>query len=88
MNICFKIVPMLNKDGVFMGNYRTGIVGDDFNRRFNSGKRQYFPEITALKRLVGKCKQKGQVKLFLDIHGHSILKNSFFFGPDLLSFQN
>ena len=59
MNICFKIVPMLNKDGVFMGNYRTGIVGDDFNRRFNSGQRQYFPEIAALKRLVGKCKQKG-----------------------------
>ena len=50
---------MLNKDGVFMGNYRTGIVGDDFNRRFNSGQRQYFPEIAALKRLVGKCKQKG-----------------------------
>lgn len=38
-NITFKIVPMLNPDGVFIGNYRTGIIGDDFNRKFNSGKK-------------------------------------------------
>ncbi len=25
---------MLNPDGVFIGNYRTGIIGDDFNRKF------------------------------------------------------
>ena len=42
-NICFKIVPMLNKDGVFMGNYRTGIVGDDFNRKFATGGKEFFP---------------------------------------------
>jgi hypothetical protein len=30
---------MLNPDGVYVGNYRTGIVGDDFNRKFLSGKR-------------------------------------------------
>lgn len=30
---------MLNPDGVFVGNYRTGIVGDDFNRKFATGKK-------------------------------------------------
>jgi len=30
---------MLNPDGVFIGNYRTGIIGEDFNRKFNTGKR-------------------------------------------------
>ena len=54
-NICFRIVPMLNKDGVFIGNYRTGIVGDDFNRRFYSGESKFFPEIAALKKLINKC---------------------------------
>lgn len=28
----FKIVPMLNPDGVILGNYRTGLFGKDFNR--------------------------------------------------------
>lgn len=87
-NVCFKIVPMLNKDGVFMGNYRTGIVGDDFNRKFYSGRKEFFPEIHALKKLVHKCKKQGSIKLFLDIHGHSILKSSFLFGPDPRSFND
>jgi murein tripeptide amidase MpaA len=43
LNICFRIVPMLNKDGVFIGNYRTGVVGDDFNRKFATGQREFFP---------------------------------------------
>jgi len=28
----FKIVPMLNPDGVIIGNYRCSLVGDDLNR--------------------------------------------------------
>ena len=38
-NVFLKIIPMLNPDGVFMGNYRTGIIGDDFNRKFLSGNK-------------------------------------------------
>jgi murein tripeptide amidase MpaA len=38
-NICFKIMPMLNPDGAFVGNYRTGIIGDDFNRKFMTGRK-------------------------------------------------
>jgi hypothetical protein len=43
LNLSFKIIPMINKDGVFIGNYRTGIIGDDFNRKFNSGSSELFP---------------------------------------------
>jgi murein tripeptide amidase MpaA len=46
----------MNPDGVFMGNYRTGIVGMDLNRNFNTGKQIYFPEIWALKNLIHKLK--------------------------------
>jgi murein tripeptide amidase MpaA len=31
-NIIFKIVPMVNVDGVSIGNFRTGLSGKDFNR--------------------------------------------------------
>lgn len=34
---------MLNVEGVHMGNYRTGIVGIDFNRLFLTGKHEVFP---------------------------------------------
>jgi hypothetical protein len=79
---------MLNKDGVFIGNYRTGIVGEDFNRKFNSGQKELFPEILGLKQLVRKCQKAGKVKLFLDLHGHSVLRNSFIFGPDKRSYED
>jgi len=31
----FKIIPMVNVDGVVLGNFRTGIGGRDLNRMFN-----------------------------------------------------
>jgi murein tripeptide amidase MpaA len=31
-NIVFKIIPMINVDGVVLGNYRTGFEGRDLNR--------------------------------------------------------
>jgi murein tripeptide amidase MpaA len=52
---------MLNPDGVFIGNYRTGIIGDDLNRRFNSGRKEFYPEIYALKKLIVQCKKDGFV---------------------------
>jgi hypothetical protein len=48
---------MLNVDGAFVGNYRTGIVGDDFNRKFSSGKKEIFPEIYYLKKMITNAKK-------------------------------
>ena len=33
-HIVFKIVPMINVDGVAIGNFRTGLSGKDFNRSY------------------------------------------------------
>ena len=32
----FYIVPMVNPDGVYVGNHRTGILGQDINRNFQN----------------------------------------------------
>jgi murein tripeptide amidase MpaA len=32
----FKIVPMINPDGVVFGNYRTSLSGKDLNRMFKA----------------------------------------------------
>lgn len=35
-NFVFKIVPMLNPDGVINGNYRCSLAGCDLNRRWKA----------------------------------------------------
>lgn len=82
--VVFKVVPMLNPDGVVAGNYRTGLSGKDFNREFLNPDKFIFPEIIALKDLVIKEKRefKSNLLLFLDFHGHSIKKNVFMYGPE------
>lgn len=80
----FKIVPMLNPDGVVLGNYRTGLSGKDFNREFLYPDAKIFPEVYAMKKLVTENKEvfKDNLQLFLDFHGHSVKKNVFMYGPE------
>lgn len=44
----FYIVPMLNPDGVVIGNFRTSYSGKDLNRQFTKLNKYLFPEITYL----------------------------------------
>jgi murein tripeptide amidase MpaA len=41
----FFILPMVNPDGVFLGNHRTGVLGQDLNRNFQHCDLEFFPEI-------------------------------------------
>jgi murein tripeptide amidase MpaA len=34
--IVFKVVPMINVDGVVLGNFRTSLCGRDLNRMFTT----------------------------------------------------
>ena len=84
--VTFKVVPMLNPDGVWMGNYRTGIIGKDFNRCFNDTNVHLLPELAQMKQLIRSLQKKGKILLYLDLHGHSIQRNSFIFGPEISEF--
>lgn len=39
----FIVVPMINPDGVFFGNHRTGLLGQDLNRHFDTEEEEFFP---------------------------------------------
>ncbi len=48
----FKIVPMLNPDGVIVGNYRTSLAGVDLNRVYKTPCPQLFPTVAATRSMV------------------------------------
>lgn len=43
--VIFKIVPMVNPDGVVAGNYRTSLFGKDLNRTYHQARKFAFPEV-------------------------------------------
>ena len=87
--ITWVIIPMVNIDGVILGNNRTGVLGHDFNRNWSADEigltksQKLFPEISNIVSLVKSLKRKypRKVKMFLDLHGHSSQPNVFTYGP-------
>ena len=51
----FKIIPMLNPDGVIVGNYRCSLTGRDLNRAYRVALRDSFPSISHTKSMIKKC---------------------------------
>ncbi len=43
-NFVFKIVPMMNPDGVIIGNYRSSLSGLDLNRQWIAPSSKTCPE--------------------------------------------
>ena len=75
------IVPMLNPDGVVLGNYRTGLAGVDLNRTWKVPNAGLHPTVHSLKKLlVGLYKSRRNVIAFVDFHGHSRKKGVFTYG--------
>lgn len=76
----FKIVPMLNPDGVINGNYRCNILGVDLNRRWTNPSKLLHPTIYYSKLYAKACAQDHSVLMYCDFHGHSRKRNVFMYG--------
>ena len=76
----FKLIPMLNPDGVQVGNFRTNFAGVDLNRRFQKPTAMIHPSVHALRRMLTQKKAKGRTLIYCDLHGHSKKLNSFVYG--------
>lgn len=50
----FKIVPMLNPDGVVVGNYRCSLAGRDLNRNYKNTLKDAYPTVWHCKDMVKK----------------------------------
>uniref|UniRef100_A0A0K0CXE2 Peptidase_M14 domain-containing protein n=1 Tax=Angiostrongylus cantonensis TaxID=6313 RepID=A0A0K0CXE2_ANGCA len=78
----FKIVPMLNPDGVINGSHRCSLSGEDLNRVWDKPSRIVHPEIYHTKATIQyMCDVlKRPPFAFVDLHGHSRRANVFMFG--------
>ncbi|CAH8621789.1 unnamed protein product [Schistosoma bovis] len=80
----FYIIPMLNPDGVIVGNYRCSLTGRDLNRNYRQPKKDVFPTVWTVKQLVKWCKKTYKDVIYCDMHGHSRRNNIFMYGCDPL----
>ena len=76
----FQIIPILNPDGVFVGNNRCSLSGVDLNRQWQHPHRAVHPTIYHLKTLLRTEQRTRGVVLYVDLHGHSRKKNIFMYG--------
>ncbi|KAL4227460.1 Cytosolic carboxypeptidase 1 [Mactra antiquata] len=77
----FKIVPMLNPDGVINGNHRCSLAAEDLNRRWDNPCPKLHPTIYHTKGLLQYLQMINKTPLvYCDYHGHSRRKNIFIYG--------
>jgi Zinc carboxypeptidase/Cytosolic carboxypeptidase N-terminal domain len=76
----FKIIPMLNPDGVRYGNFRCCLLGTDLNRRWDKPNKILHPTIYYAKKMIQVLNENYKVQLFCDMHGHTRKKNVFMYG--------
>ncbi|XP_067358782.1 cytosolic carboxypeptidase 2 isoform X2 [Channa argus] len=79
-NFIFKVVPMLNPDGVVVGNYRCSLAGTDLNRNYRTLLRDSFPCVWHTRKMVERLMAETDVILYCDFHGHNRKNNVFMYG--------
>lgn len=79
----FKVIPMLNPDGVINGNYRCSLAGCDLNRRWKYPSEALHPTIYHTKKLIARLANDRPLALYCDLHGHSRRKNVFMYGNNI-----
>ena len=76
-----RLIPMVNPDGVIIGNSRSSLAGVDLNRRWGNPNPTMHPELYFLKKnMTSTYKQSAGITIVCDLHGHNKQNNCFFYG--------
>ncbi|KAI1730680.1 zinc carboxypeptidase domain-containing protein [Ditylenchus destructor] len=81
-NFVFKLIPMLNPDGVVNGSHRCSLAGIDLNRIWDRPSAVLHPTTFHVKGLVQYMVDvlRKTPFVFVDLHGHSRRPNVFLYG--------
>jgi len=87
-NFIFRVVPILNVDGVVHGNYRCSQLGCDLNRRWDNPNRLLHPAIYYSFQMIKMLRNYNKIQAFVDFHGHSKKTGVFFYGGTFMNFEH
>ena len=76
----FKIIPMLNPDGVYEGRWRSDTLGVNLNRLYAKARQEAQPSIHAALAVARQHHEAGQLLLTMDIHAHAGKRGCFLYG--------
>lgn len=81
----FKIVPIVNPDGVARGNFRTDQNGINLNRVYSNPSVYEWPTVFAIKRLFVHYSKlaRDYVYCYFDLHGHTSKRGWFVYGNSM-----
>lgn len=65
------VFPIVNLDGVILGNYRCNAAGYDLNRCWDKEDVSKYPEVFYIKKEIMKIQKRQEIEFILDFHGHS-----------------
>ncbi|CAI2359427.1 unnamed protein product [Moneuplotes crassus] len=82
-NFVFKIIPLLNPDGVYRGYYRQDTMGNNLNRFYKDPKYEEQPSIYFAKQIINQLNKTSKLVLYIDLHAHASRKGCFMFGNSL-----
>ncbi|NXP31848.1 CBPC6 carboxypeptidase, partial [Leiothrix lutea] len=76
-HLVFKIAPMLNPDGVYLGNYRCSLMGFDLNRHWANPSPWAHPTLHGVKELIidmyNNPEGENICKYYIDTHAHTLM---------------
>ena len=76
----FKLIPMINPDGVYHGHYRMDIYNQNLNRYYKKPDQYKQPAIFAIRRLLYHYDQSSRLFYYCDLHAHGSKKGCFLYG--------
>ena len=82
-NFQFKIIPLINPDGVSRGYYRLDTHNHNLNRFYLNPCPHEQPTVYQAKKAVVQQNNYKNLVLYIDLHGHASKKGCFIFGNNL-----
>ena len=76
-NYIFKIIPMLNPDGVSRGYWKFDTLGLNLNNFYKDPQRDVHPTIWATKNAVVQEHKGGKLKMYVDFHARCSKRGAF-----------